>query len=118
MQEIEEMFVSGEHFREFCLADADLSGEYVDETNTGVVCKQPYSALGLWSEPVLQVVEPALSGTLLADMTQEQIISVFQKAMANDLVWVNYFGLFESSVQPGAEYVKVARTIFPFGSPI
>ena len=50
-----------------------FSSNYISETNTGVVCKKPYSALNLWSKDVLDIVEPSLSGTALemalADMT-------------------------------------------------
>ena len=69
MAEIEDQLISNEHFGRFCLADVDYSGDYVSETNTGVVCKKPYSALNLWSKDVLDIVEPSLSGTALADMT-------------------------------------------------
>ena len=38
-------------------------------------------------QDVLDIVDPALAGTQLADMTQEQISSVFEKAKGSPQVW-------------------------------
>ena len=83
IQEIEDWLVSNEQYTHFCLADLDHSTEYVNYEETGVVCKNPYSALRLWEKDVLDIVDPTLSGTQLADMTQEQIVSVFEKVKSS-----------------------------------
>ena len=67
---------------------------------------------------MLDIVEPSLSGTALTDMTQDQIVSVFKKAMDNEYVWPYYFGLFDQWVDADAPVVQVIRSSYQFGSPI
>ena len=61
-----------------------------------------------------------MSGTALEDMTQEQIVGVFKKAMNDATVWPSYYGLFDKWVDTDAENptVQVIRSIYMFGSPI